>query len=132
VTHSKFIKKLTTSNRFCMTLYLTYNFRYLLIIIKNRKIFFSLQIKKFTYHILLYFKSHNLLVNINNKIVNKNMNVSTLSDFSNPSIYKKNIPLRFWFLGDHGVGKSSFIYKFVLETIPKNILPTIGKITLLY
>ena len=55
------------------------------------------------------------------------MNVSISTELSNHSTCKKNIPLRFWFIGDHGVGKSSLIYKFLLETIPKNILPTIGR-----
>ncbi len=53
------------------------------------------------------------------------MNVSTESNYMLSSY--STSPLRFWFIGDQSVGKSSFIYKFVLESIPRNLPPTIGK-----
>jgi GTPase SAR1 family protein len=39
---------------------------------------------------------------------------------------KNEFSLKIWLVGDHKVGKSSFIYKFVLNEIPKNLPSTIG------
>lgn len=36
--------------------------------------------------------------------------------------------LKLLFLGDHKVGKSSLIYKFVIEQIPRHMNPTIGNL----
>lgn len=39
------------------------------------------------------------------------------------------IPLKLWFIGGPKVGKSSLIYKFLLDSLPSiNLVPTQGKL----
>jgi GTPase SAR1 family protein len=40
----------------------------------------------------------------------------------------KVTPIKIWLLGDHSVGKTSFIYKLIMKDLPLKISPTIGKI----
>ncbi len=43
---------------------------------------------------------------------------------------KNEIPIKIWFIGDHKVGKSSFIYKFILNEIPNYLTATVGNLNL--